>query len=189
MTFMLRDRPDGQFEIIISKPVLIGIFPDRDIATRVCALLESDDTDLPELAVSGFATAAADVAEAEATAAAEAVLAEAPRPVSRPAPPVANLPVVIDKPRPPAMLAPDPARLGEDDKARAFDRIMSGEKIAVVARDFGVTMSSLRAMWASHKSHLQKHIAEGGQQPCALCARPFTPSVSHPDSCARCSHG
>jgi len=187
MTFMLRDRPDGMVEIVISTPVLVGIFPDRDVATRVLAFLEADGPDVPELAVSGFATAAADVAEAEAEAmeAAEVALAKSPRATPR----VANLPAVIERPRPPALLVPEPTRLTEDEKTIAFDRIMMGEKIATVASDFGVSHAQLRGMWSQHKRRLQAHLAEGGQQPCALCSKPFTPSISHPDKCARCSHG
>jgi hypothetical protein len=187
MTFMLRDRPDGMVEIVISKPVLVGIFPDRDIATRVRAFLEADGPEVPELAVSGFATAAADVAEAEAEALAqaEAALAEPPRFERR----RTTLPAVIERPKAPAILAPEPARLTDAQKARAFDRIMTGEKIASVAADFGISFTALRGMWANHKRQLQAHLAEGGQQPCALCQKPFTPSISHPETCARCSHG
>jgi hypothetical protein len=49
-------------------------------------------------------------------------------------------------------------------------------------------MGQLRGIWAAHKSWMQKHIQEGGKIACSLCTRPFMPSISHPDTCARCSH-
>ncbi|AWD21592.1 hypothetical protein [Fuscovulum blasticum] len=66
MTYMLRDRPDGQVEIVLSRPVLVGIFPERDVALRVCAFLQDEAVDWPEDQPAGFATAASDAAEAEA---------------------------------------------------------------------------------------------------------------------------
>jgi len=96
--------------------------------------------------------------------------------------------VVPEKPRQPPILTPTAPDLTDEQIATAFRRIAEGEKLVVVAPDFGLTMGQLRGMWANHKRQLQKHIAEGGQVPCALCTKLFTPSISHPDTCARCSH-
>ena len=195
MSYMLRDRPDGQVEIILTKPILIGVFPERDVASRVCALLQDDAIDWPDTTPPGFATAAADVAEAEADAAdlaaaeAEAKfrrLVERARPVPRT---VRNLPAVVpDAPRAPAFLTPKAPHLTDDQKDTAFRRIAEGEPIAKVAPDFGLNTFQLQGAWAAYRKKMQKHLAEGGQIECSLCRKPFTPSISHPDTCARCSH-
>ena len=194
MTFMLRDRPDGQVEIIIQRPILVGVFPERDMAERVCALLQADDPELPEDHPSGFATAAADVEETVRAFVAEQE--DKTRNVLFPQYgesdiPKANLPVPVpEAPRAPAMLKVlTPHALTEAQIDAAFSRIAGGEKLSDVARDIDLPMGQLRGMWANHKRQLQKHMADGGQQPCSLCEKPFTPSVSHPDTCARCSHG
>ena len=114
------------------------------------------------------------------------------------APEMPNLPVVAEKPnlpapapvgsRAPVVLRPVPTKLTEEQRDQAFQRLGLGEKLAVVAPDFGLSMEQLRAMWAGHKRQLQRFHASGGQISCTLCARPFTPSESRPDTCARCSH-
>lgn len=191
MTFQLRDRPDGQFEIIVSRPMLVGIFPDRDIASRVCAFLSAEDIEVPELAASGFATAAADVAATEAEALELAKIAETTPPRPRPVRARGtNLPAVVpDKPRAPAAIEhAAPARLTDEQLTAAFKRITDGEKISTIAPDFGLTFGQLRGIWGNHRRRMQAHIAEAGQKACVLCARAFTPSLMHPDTCARCSH-
>jgi hypothetical protein len=82
--------------------------------------------------------------------------------------------------------APSP-KLTEEQTTAAFARLTNGEKIALVAPDFGLTTYQLRAIWAAYRQKLQKHLAEEGQVPCSLCATPFTRSLSHIDTCARCS--
>lgn len=189
MTFLLRDRPDGQVEIIIYRPVLIGIFPERGIAQKVCAFLQEDETyGLVDDAVAGFATAAADVSDAISEDL-EGLAQKGSPTVRKPRASVRNLPAVVEeKPRAPAFFTPTPAMLTEAQREAAFRRIAEGEKIAVVAQKCGVTMGQLRGMWANHKRQMQQHLAEGGQIACALCTHPFTPSISHPDTCARCNH-
>lgn len=182
MTYILRDRSDGMIEIVMSKPILIGIFPDSDAAERYRAFLAAEEPELPEEEPSGFATAAADVADAVANTEDLVRSAMTPKATGR-----LNLPVVVEKPVMPVQIETMPSDLGDDDKMRAFGRIQQGEKIAAVASDFGVTMGQLRGMWANHKRQMQKYLAEGGQEPCTLCKRDFTPSVSNPDTCARCS--
>jgi len=184
MTIMMRDRPDGQVEIVLCRPEVVGIMSDRDMAARFVAFLQADDPDLIEDEPSGFATAAADVAEVAAL-----DLEDVAPPVRKPTRSAVNLPAVVsDKPQPPVVFAA-PKELTEAEVAAAFDRLHLGEKLTAVAQDMGITMGRLRGMWASHLKGLQRHMAEGGQQPCTLCRRPFTPSISSPDTCARCSHG
>ncbi len=197
MSYMLRDRPDGQVEIVLMKPILIGIFPEREVGQRVCALLQDEEIDWPVEEPAGFGTAAADVAEAEAAALEEAgearlrELVEKHRPAPTPAPPrpVRNLPAVVpDKPVAPAFLTPKAPLLTEAERDRAFARIAAGEKISTVALELGLSTGQLQGMWSQHKRRLQKHLAEGGQITCRSCKRQFTPSISHPETCARCSH-
>lgn len=183
MTYQLRERPDGQVEIVVNRPTIVGVMADHDMAARFVAFLSIDEPDLVEEQPAGFATAAADVAEAEAGDVEEDAPAGGTTLV-RPA----LLPAVVERPTPPAVLpATCPPELTEAQIEAAFARIASGEKIAPVAADLGITMYSLRGMWAAHRRHMQKHIADGGQEECALCAKPFTPSVSSPDKCARCA--
>jgi hypothetical protein len=203
MTFMLRDRPDGQIEIVVNRPQVIGVFTDRDYAQKFFVFLQDEDAfGQVEDAPAGFATASADVKEAELgdiaeVAAMDQRLPAFLRPVAPPPSPkprqdrldAIQLPAVVEPPKRTALVAVEqPRHLTEEQLAQAFDRITMGEKLAVVAPDFGLTLNQLRGMWANHKRYLQKHLAEGGQIACALCTEPFTPSISSPDKCARCSH-
>lgn len=192
MTYMLRERPDGQTEIIVNQPRVVGVFPEREVAERVCVFLQDDLIDWPEDRPAGFGTAAADVAEAELD------LIEDIEGEARPAPKrtrqnsgggVRNLPAVVpDRPFMPAVRPADAPHLTEDQRDAAFRRLTEGEKIAAVAPEFGLTTFQLQGMWAAYRKQMQRHLAEGGQIPCTGCQRPFTPSITSPDKCARCSH-
>lgn len=178
-TFSLEHRPDGSTVILLSRPVVIGTFPDADMARRVLNLLLLDEA-APGLAAAMETPVPVAVPPPPA--------APVPQPVA-PARPVANLPAVVSpRPTAPARLASALALLTEDQKSAAFRRIADGEKLAAVAADIGVPMNQLRGSWAAHKSQMQRHYAEGGQIACKLCTKPFTPSLTHPDTCARCSH-
>lgn len=48
MTYRMIDRPDGQVEIVINRPVLIGVLADREIASRFIAFLALDEPGLVE---------------------------------------------------------------------------------------------------------------------------------------------
>lgn len=182
MGYEIRDRADGMFELVFARPVLLGIFPERDAANQYRAFLNDQEPDLPEDQPASFGQALKDVAEATSD------LDDAPPPVRKSAPPTKLPAVVPNKPKPPAQIRDDSAAgMSDEDTAKAFARVQQGEKLFDVARDFGVSGNSLRAKWAKHKRDLQKHMAEGGQQPCRLCMRLFTPSISNPDTCARCS--
>lgn len=187
MTYQLRDRPDGLFEIIQIVPVLVGVFPDGEVARKVMSHLSGEGAPV-SLPGAGFES--------------EAVTAAVPAPDAGDADDADAMPAAVP---PPDLLPTDgsnaavplaaagdfgaaPAVLTEPLKEQAFNRISSGEKIAEVAQDLGLSFAQLRASWAGHCRQLQKHLAEGGQQPCLICQRSFTPSVSNPDTCARCSH-
>lgn len=185
MGYMLRDRPDGQVEIILEKPVLVGVFPERDVAERVIAYLKLEEPELVADEPAKFAVAAADVAEAEAEDLSD-LIPPPPRPVRKSR---VQLPAVVEeKPRAPVFLAPQPHSLTEAQLDEAFRRISEGEKVSAVAPDFGLSMFQLRGMWGGHCRKMQSHLAQGGKVACRMCRRDFTPSISHPDTCARCSH-
>lgn len=200
MTYVLRDRPDGQVEIILSKPILVGIFPERDVAQRVCSFLQGAEPDwtMDEPEGAGTAEPLTDHVDDEKRSAdlgthlRELIVTNRSKPrnlVSTHPTPVRNLPAVVpERPIQPPILTPVAPHLTEEQKSSAFRRIVAGEKIAAIAPEFGLTMGQLRGIWAAHKSWMQKHIQEGGQIACSLCTRPFMPSISHPDTCARCSH-
>ena len=196
MSYDLRDRSDGQVEIILSRPILVGVFPERETAERICAFLRADQPELPDDCPESFVRAMrdvhvatdADLDEIASTASAKPnVMAEksARLPALRKP---AKAPAVVDKPRMAAQISQSsywPMSL--EDTQTALARIQNGEKIVDVAKDYPVSMMQLRAKWANWKRSLQKHIAEAGPQPCKLCAREFVPSISNPDTCARCS--
>lgn len=191
MTYQLRERPDGQIEIVVNRPTVIGVMTDHDMAKRFVAFLKEDEPELVEEEPPSFVRAAADVADAAAEdegisafrdpgAAAKGVGEAMLR----------HLPAVVDRPSPPARLPVTvPAELSEAEIEVALMRVAAGEKISDVAREVGMTMGSLRGRWAAHCRHLQSHIAEGGQENCVTCSKPFTPSITSPDKCARCAKG
>lgn len=182
MTYTLRDRSDGMVEIILSRPVFVGLFPERDTAEKICAYL--NDAEIEPIPLAGPAPADVDDDPVDDLTDTDF---EPEQPV-RKSVRRAQLPAVIaQKPRAPVALQDDGAPLSAEEIWSAFARIQNGEKLHVVAPDFDLTMGQLRGRWAAYKKHMQKYIAEGGQQPCKHCQRPFTPSISNPDMCARCS--
>lgn len=65
MSYMLRDRPDGQFEIVLSRPILVGIFPEKDVAARVMFFLQEDEVELVDDKPASFGQALRDAAAVE----------------------------------------------------------------------------------------------------------------------------
>lgn len=197
MSYMLRDRPDGQVEIVLTHTTLVGIFPEREVGQKICAWLQEDLIEWPEDAADDVPADPSSTAEEEANAEAAAAvdarfrdLVEAARPVDPPPPrTVRNLPAVVQElPTPARVLTPRGDLLTVEQKDAAFARIIRGERISTVALDFNVSTSQMVGLWSQHKRRMQAHIAEGGKVPCALCNIPFMPSLTHPDTCARCSH-
>ena len=203
MSYYLRDRSDGQVEILLFRTVQVGLFPNWSSAEAARTFLKTDEGELPLPEAAGFGQAKKDVEEAftlDLDTVSRFVIrngqvsCEGPSPNFGPVPRIApqrrrNLPAIVkDKPQMPVQLKQlDTADLTPEQTQQAFARIQLGDKIHDVAKDFGLTMGQLRGKWANSKRQLQKHLAEGGQQPCSLCAHPFTPSISNPDTCARCS--
>lgn len=191
MTYILRDRPDGQYEIVVSRPVLVGIFPERDTAEQFRAFLQSDEPELADDHPESFPRVMHSLEPASDDDLSAIEESEA-APVRRPATPKARapkaLPAVVDTPLPPAQIQqPVSWTLSDEDTQRAFARLQQGERVTDVARSLGVNMGQLRSKWACQKRNLQKYMASAGPQPCAFCAREFTPSITNPYACARCS--
>lgn len=192
MSYMLRDRPDGQFEIVLSRPILVGIFPEKDVASRVMFFLQEDEDELIDCAPASFGQALRDAEAAEAET--QDSLLDVVE-VKRASPPLRHSPAIVAKPKEPAV-RPKTAplmvvsnRLTEAQLEEAFARICAGEKLNLIAPTFGLTLGQLRSVWAQQCRKLQEHLAGGGKVPCAMCKTPFVPSISHPDTCARCSRG
>lgn len=207
MTLMLRDLPDGRVQISLVNPLVIATVRDREVAQAICVFVDADIADYADEDCTGNAQTGVDPAEADALDLTEvgiqvAVISgaelldladtkiKAPKaPALRRSRRLGNLPVVAEVPRAPARLAAPKMALSEAQRDAAFMRLGGGEPIALVAQDFGVSQAQLRGAYGHHCKLIQRHLAEGGQQPCSLCQKPFTPSLSHPDTCARCSHG
>lgn len=188
MSYFLRDRPDGQVEIVLLHTVQVGLHPNWSAAEAARTFLKDEQPELPDDRPVSFCLAAKDVAEAEADDLSE-ILPAAAAPVRNALTRGRNLPAVVkEKPQAPAQITPAlPRDLSDDEVQQAFARIQQGEKFHLVAPDFGLSMGQLRGMWANHRRQMQKHLAHGGQQPCRHCQRLFTPSLSNPETCARCS--
>lgn len=197
MTYMLRDRPDGQVEIVMMAPVTIGVFPKRDVGRHVCDLLneargekvppvvaQTFEDPVAALVLWGDAAAEALRQAGEAVAAALVIEDVALGTTDTPS----ATPPGRQEPQAPVHMRPDAAKLTEAQREAAFNRLTAGETLAAVALEFGLTMGQLRGMWAQHKRQMQKFYSSGGQDSCKLCGRAFTPSASNPDTCARCSH-
>lgn len=192
MTIMLRDRPDGQVEVILNRPEVIGVMRNHDLAAQFVAFLTERD---PELKLAGDAIPLPEGAESleEIAAAADAADGVPPKraaksPMFPKTSKINLLPAVVALPSPPARRVQERLQLTDEQREAAFGRLGGGEPISSVAPDFGLSPAQLRGAWGHHCKVLQRHLAEGGQVACKLCAKPFTPSISHPETCARCSH-
>ena len=182
MSYMMRDRPDGQFEIVLNKPILVGIFPDEGEASKVMFFLAEEEEDFAEESHASFGQALRDTRDAEAEIAAELQAIEVPTA----APPLTRVQALVPKAKRPAVLVVSD-RLTEDQIEAAFLRIDAGEQLGKVAEDYGVTMGQMRSLRGQQARKIQQHLAEGGKVICTMCKEKFVPSLSHPDTCARCS--
>ena len=98
--------------------------------------------------------------------------------------PAAPARAVVERPRQAVTMC---AHLPEEVMAPAFERLERGERLQVVASELGVPWPSLRGAYAGYKGRRQREIARGGMSSCSLCSREFMPSVTSPDTCARCA--
>lgn len=192
MTYAIERRADGAVDIVRLRPTLVGTFPDMELARRVLRLLEADEAKrsevLSEVSAEAAPVAVPTVPEGPVEPPVTPQVAGDVPAVARPSTGTARA-IVPDRPRAPArVVAPAPVALKEEQLDDACARLSGGEKLAIVARDFGVNVNVLRGHWGHYRRMLQRHMAQGGSETCRLCATPFMPSISHPDTCARCSH-
>lgn len=187
MSYYLRDRSDGQVEIVLLRTVQVGLFPDWSAAEEARAYLKDDEPELPENRPINYREAKADVAEAADLDLCEPAANEEER-VRISHIRLNSVASVPAKPRAaPQLPALQPQKLSEERLQAAFVRVQQGDDMRSIARDCGISLFQLSSLWDRHKRVMQKFMASAGQQPCAHCQRPFTPSISHPDTCARCS--
>ncbi len=187
MSYYLRDRPDGQVEVLFLRPIMVGICDSWAEADQARVFLKDEYPDLPDLPPINFWEAKKDVAEAEVLDLSELV-PDSADPVRvallRLTPPTVASVRPVPSPQLPAIRPPS---LSQDDMHRAFARIQQGEEMRVVAGDLRISMFQLSSAWDSHRREMQVFMASAGRQPCLHCGRPFTPSISSPETCARCS--
>ncbi|MDO5648727.1 hypothetical protein [Paracoccus sp. (in: a-proteobacteria)] len=175
-------RPDGGVEVRQITETVIATFTDPAHAALFCAALTADYQ--PDARFFDHAGGRPDTAHA---------------PIPAPAPDAAqNKPdtppnrqarrdeMEDDRPRQP----PETTVQASDDELQwAFARIESGDKIQDIAAEKGWNWRSLRASWSRECQRRQKDVAASGTVNCTLCDREFTPSLSNPDTCARCAKG
>lgn len=155
LTYMLRNRPDGQTELLQFDPRLIAVFPLKADAERVLASLEHHDT-----------------------------LAQAERPAEPEMQPLALN--AMSQPAPVEVTPPASGQLApEPDWERAMTRLAAGEKLRLVAEDMGIVWTVLRGRWAQRSSAQPR--SDDAMTNCMICDRPFRPSATSTDKCARCS--
>lgn len=188
MSYYLRDRPDGQIEVLFFRPILVGLCKSWEDAEQVRVFLKDQPPELPDIRPPNFREAKADAAEAVAMDLSE-ILPEEPKPVRKPATArTRNLPAVVSQPKAAVQAKPtSPRELSDEELQQAFSRIQHGESLREIARDCGVSPFQLSGLWDRQRRQMQTYMASTGQQPCRHCQRPFTPSISNPETCARCS--
>ena len=126
MTIMMRDRLDGQVEVVLMRPEVIGVMRDHDLAAQFIAFLTERD---PELKLAGDAvplhSEAETLAETLEEIAAVADAADGVAPKARVVKKV-QLPAVVALPSPPARRAPERLKLTEEQRDAAFQRLGGG---------------------------------------------------------------
>ena len=188
MSYYLRDRSDGQVEIVLHRTVQVGLYPNWSAAEESRTFLKDDQPELSDDSPACFARVNGNAEEAASFDPPD-LLSEEPASVRKPARRRnRSLPAVVSRPRAPIQtVVATPPQLTGDLLQQALGRIQMGDSLRDIARDFGVSMFVLSAAWDRHKREMQVFMASAGQQPCAHCQRLFTPSISSPDTCARCS--
>ena len=182
----LRETAEGLIEIIETRPTVLGVFERRDVAEGFMAWYQAQSEEPPKPA-SRRAKAAARALPPPRSEAATPVAP--PRRAEKAAPDggiMSELPMVVSQPAPPARRPSNPP-LNDRERTEALDRLTAGETLMTVSKSMGLPWTQLRSVWATHKQRLQRYLAEGGSEECSVCARPFIPSVSQPQTCARCS--
>lgn len=181
--YTLRELADGQAEVVEVREAVIGTFVQVDHARQFCEMLNHLTAPKPARPAPEPAAAypRTEKRQAERDERTDATNAEAPMP---PAPAPVPSAVAVEKPAAPVKMCAD---LGEEVMNPAFERLERGEKLQAVAADLSVPWPSLRGAYAGYKGRRQREIARGGMATCSLCSKEFMPSVTSPDTCARCT--
>lgn len=116
---------------------------------------------------------------------------------AKPAPKVAETaPAKPQAPKPPKTEASEAEVANDtpwtdDELDEALLRLLNGEKIRDVARDFGKSWTALRSKWASSKSELmavKSPDTPDSTAECKMCGRTFKQNRDNLDLCARCNN-
>lgn len=156
MTIMLRDRPDGQVEVILNRPEVIGVMRDHDLAAQFIAFLTERD---PELELAGDAVPLHPDAEALEDIAAVADAADGVAPKARTVKKV-QLPAVVALPSPPARRVPERLRLTEEQRDAAFQRLGGGRAYRLCCARFRAVSGAAEGCVGAS---LQGHAAPPGR--------------------------
>lgn len=193
MSYSLRDLPDGRVEMVLSQPVLIAIFPERRVAQRICTALDRDQAAAPASEASRQLEAPA---KDEAMSSPKTLqqfrdLIESSRVQDAPTTMFRSVRNLTDATQDAGgdaqILTLHPRDLPDAQRERAFRRLACGEALSSVARDLRLRRDVLRVAWEAHKRSEQRLLAAQGQRECEACRRAFTPSLTRPSLCARCS--
>lgn len=213
MEFRIAERPDGQFDVIKSEPVVLATCAEHEIARKVLDFFVGETMEEMDT---------------------KPVVAKlVPSPVSKrastpvPVEPVTLSPAdpIMAKPHK-VMPAPDASakptipelalRYSDDDWTAAdleaaFVRMAKGEKLREIADSYGKDWRQLRSKWASLRKHYPDDITEPkprlpavvapkrsmaeivtstvsemkDQRPCTMCGRYFSITPERIDNCGR----
>lgn len=179
MTYQINARDDGQYDLVVMRPTIVGTLASKRMAERFASWLETmDEEELEQL--SAFQAdepmpapdAPALVAETDDSPAEQAGL------------PVLETQQPDPRPSAPADAAPDRIPSTEVLHA-AFARIASGENLTTVADDIGMSMFKLRSRYARHRRDTPAQSDD--KVDCVTCGRPHKPSAAGDGLCARCA--
>ncbi len=198
MQFKLQETDQGQFEIIQTLPVVVGVFPNQEMARKVFDFLVDD-----------YMEAAP---EAKDKAPLQAALVDEQPPAMEPA---KTKPKLVEDVAAPPKLKRQPAKLKipaapkaaensnvkplawtDDEIDAALIRIQAGERVKDVAASAGKSFGSLRGKWANFKRYNKIELAGALTKPeiddadrddCRLCGKSFRPTAESLDLCAGCS--
>ena len=183
MTYMLRDRADGQIEIVHLRPTVVGVIIDRHMAEAFVRFLgrrDGEDGDTITLEP-GSPTASAALAEALEKAEVMDVAAARVK---------ANANVIISPLRPAPAETQGAKPVSVADRDAAFACLRAGEKLTDVAERYGMTMGRLRGLWAQSRK-TDRPAAEPAwpeySEDCRLCGKTFVACDVSDGLCARCS--
>lgn len=159
MQFTIAENPDGTFSIQKFEPKTVGTFQELEIAEKVMGFLVEEALD----------------AMSEETASAPLD----PAPLDAVAEPEARADTAQPKYQ---------SEWTEGELERAFAQLCSGDRVKIVAEQYGKDWRVLRAKWAAEKKR-EAAVApppEDDMEECRLCGKAFRPTPDRLEVCARC---